>query len=140
MRYLFAFTMFLSAVSSSAAEISVIGFKDGIALGQSDRSVTIFLDGNMVADSQKLPLTLQAPAKKTDITICSDTSNYCDSATITPENGKSVDVGFLVQSFVGNIYFKTLTGGGLKVIKDRAAVAEAQGKAIEEAKRIEAKP
>lgn len=140
MRYLFAFLMFLSAVSSNGAEINVIGFKDGIALGQSDRSVTIYLDGNMVADSKKLPLTLQVPAKKTDVTICADTSNYCDSATITPENGKPVDVGFLVQSFLGNIYFKTLTGGGLKVIEDRAAEAAAQSKAIEEAKRNETKP
>lgn len=140
MRYLFAFVLLLGAATANSAEIIVTGYKDGLSLGKSDRTATIFLDGNLVVEAQKLPVTLETNAKRTDITICADTSNYCDSATITPENGKPIEVGFLVQSFVGNIYFKTLTGGGLKVIKDRAAAAEAQAKAIDEAKRNETKP
>lgn len=140
MRYLFAFAMLLGAATANSAEIIVTGYKDGLALGKSDRTVTIFLDGNLAVEAQKLPVTLETNAKRVDITICADTSNYCDSATISPESGKSTEVGFLVQSFMGNIYFKTLTGGGLKVIKDRASVAEAQAKAIEEAKRNDTKP
>ena len=140
MRYLFAFAMILGAATANSAEIIVTGYKDGLALGKSDRTVTIFLDGNLAVEAQKLPVTLETNAKRVDITICADTSNYCDSATISPESGKSTEVGFLVQSFMGNIYFKTLTGGGLKVIKDRASVAEAQAKAIEEAKRNETTP
>ena len=126
--------------SVMSAEISVYGFQDGFSLGKSNREVSIYLNGERVVDNKKLPITVQSQAKKTDITICEADTNYCDSASLNLDGTSSVDVGFFVQSLAGNLYFKVLTGGGLKVIKAKVAEQEFKNKELEEAKRNETRP
>lgn len=140
MRYLSAFLLCTFSLPVFAAEVTITSFTDALGLESSHRRTTVYVDGNVTVDGQKLPVTLQLPAKPVDLTICDGTTIYCDSIRVTPDNNKPLEVGFFVQTNLGNIYYKALTGGGLKVIKDKTAAAEAQAKAIEDAKRNEAKP
>lgn len=138
---LFILTLtYLVPLVANAADIVVLGFKDGFEIGSSNREVTIYLDGEKVAGNQKLPFTVQTNSKRTDITICDGNLNFCDSATIYPDNSKPVQVGFFVQSLAGNLYFKTLTGGGLKVIQAKVLEQELKSVEIEQAKTYQVRP
>lgn len=132
MRKLFATYLLLMSFSASAAEIKIIPIRDGFGLKQANIDSVIYLDGDMVLEHQPLPATIHTNEKKVDITFCYAKSDICESATIYPDSTKPIEVGYLMQSFIGGIYFKVLTGGGLKVTKARLAEQEAKDRAIAE--------